>query len=165
MTGYACPRSSAGTGSSSRPVALVLPTINEMALRWQAEARFCYTMPSATGMTGTNAGDVGQLPLILTIGQPGLNLPALTPGLRADLAEQIKSLHISEIIVAPGVPVLRCAPLVAQRTGSAHSVAGGLARACPGPEPRPLHHVRLVAPPLAQRHRFRQGALCPRAPL
>ena len=104
VTGYACPPSSPGTGSSSRPVALVLPTINEMALRWQAEARFCYTMPSATGMTGTNAGDVGQLPLILTVGQPGLNLPALTPGLRADLAQQIKSLHISEIIVSPEYP-------------------------------------------------------------
>jgi hypothetical protein len=104
VTGYVCPPSSVGTGSSSRPVALVLPTINELALRWQAEARFCYTMPSATGMTGTNAGDVGQLPLILTIGQPGLNLPALTPGLRADLAEQIKSLDISEIIVTPEYP-------------------------------------------------------------
>ena len=104
VTGYACPPATSVTKTSPRPVALVLPTINELALRWQAEARFCYAMPSATGMTGTNAGDVGQLPVILTIGQPGLNLPALTPGLRADVAQEIKTLHISEVIVAPQYP-------------------------------------------------------------
>jgi hypothetical protein len=104
VSGYACPASTYGTNPATRPVALVLPTINELALRWQEESRFCYAMPSATGMTGTNAGDVGQLPLILSIGQPGANLPALTPGVRADMADEIKALDISEVIVSPQYP-------------------------------------------------------------
>ncbi len=85
-------------------VALVLPSINEMALRWQAESRFCFIMPSDTGMTGTNGGDVGQLRLMVSLGQPGTKLPALTPAVRAQAADDIKALHIKEIIIAPAYP-------------------------------------------------------------
>jgi hypothetical protein len=104
VTGYACPAYTTRTSASPRPVALVLPTINEMSLRWQQEAKFCFAMPSDTGMTGTNPGDLGQLPLILTIGRPGLNLPALTPGVRYDMAQEMKALDVSEIIVTPEYP-------------------------------------------------------------
>ncbi|HXW79352.1 MAG TPA: hypothetical protein VEJ84_07620, partial [Acidimicrobiales bacterium] len=103
-TGFACPATTTPASASPRPVALVLPTINEMSLRWQSEARFCFAMPSDTGMTGTNPGDLGQLPLVLTIGQPGQNLPGLTPGVRADMAEEMKALDVSEIIVTPQYP-------------------------------------------------------------
>jgi hypothetical protein len=85
-------------------VALVLPSINEMALRWQAESRFCFVMPSDTGMTGTNGGDIGPLRLMVSLGQPETKLPALTPAVRAQAADDIKALRINEIIVAPESP-------------------------------------------------------------
>ncbi len=103
-TGLVCPRPASGPQLSPRPVALVLPAMNEMSLRWQAESKFCYAMPTATGMTGTNSGDVGQEPLILRVGQPGKPLPPLTPAVRAELAANIKALDIKEIIVAPEYP-------------------------------------------------------------
>jgi hypothetical protein len=103
-TGFACPRVTSGPPSAPRPPALVLPTINEMALRWQGEAKFCYVMPSATGMTGTNPFDIGHLRLMLTVGQPGQPLPTLTPAVRAEAAEDIKALDIQEIIVSPEYP-------------------------------------------------------------
>ena len=102
--GLVCPRPVSGPQLSPRPVALVLPAMNEMSLRWQAESKFCYAMPTATGMTGTNSGDVGQEPLILRVGQPGKPLPPLTPAVRAEVAANIKALDIKEIIVAPEYP-------------------------------------------------------------
>ena len=120
---------------SPRPVALVLPAMNEMALRWQAESKFCYAMPTATGMTGTNSGDVGQVPLILSIGQPGLPLPALTPAVRAEVAAEIKALDIREIIVAPEYPYSGLPGVDPNEPGSAHSVVGRAARAGPGQQP------------------------------
>ena len=103
-TGLVCPRPTSGPQASPRPVALVLPAMDEMALRWQAESKFCYVMPTATGMTGTNAGDVGHQRLMVRVGEPGKPLPPLTPAVRAQAAADIKALHIKEIIVAPEYP-------------------------------------------------------------
>jgi hypothetical protein len=103
-TSFACPQSPPGPRPSSEAAALVLPTVNEMALRWQGEANFCYVMPSDTGMTGTNPADLGHLRLMLTIGQPGQRLPALTPTIRAEAAQDIEALQIKEIIVSPQYP-------------------------------------------------------------
>jgi hypothetical protein len=103
-SGLACPHPTSGPQLSPRPVALVLPTMDEMALRWQAESKFCYVMPTATGMAGTNSGDVGKRPLMITVGQPGQPLPVLTPAVRAEAAADLKTLHIKEIIVAPEYP-------------------------------------------------------------
>jgi hypothetical protein len=101
-TGWVCPQH-----ASARPGnVLVLPAQDEMALRWQNEAGFCYTMPSATGMTGTNAGYVTSQNLLLTAGNPGLPLPALTPPVRAEAAADMVTLGVSEIIVAPWQPAL-----------------------------------------------------------
>ncbi|HTT90604.1 MAG TPA: hypothetical protein VMF65_13715 [Acidimicrobiales bacterium] len=103
-TGLACPRPTSGPQLSPRPVALVLPAMDEMALRWQPEAKFCYAMPTATGMAGTNSGDIGNEPLMLTVGQPGQPLPVLTPAVRQQAAANLKTLDIKEIIVAPEYP-------------------------------------------------------------
>jgi hypothetical protein len=103
-TGFVCPPPVSGAQPSLRPVALVLPSMDEMALRWQAESRFCFAMPSDTGMTGTNAGDIGPLRLMLSVGQPGQPLPTLTPAVRAQAAGDIQALHIKEIIVVPEYP-------------------------------------------------------------
>ena len=103
-SGFACPATVSGSLRFSRPVALMLPSINEMALRWQGESRFCFIMPSDTGMTGTNGGDIGQLRLMLSLGQPGAQLPALTPAVRGQAARDIEALQIKEIIVAPEYP-------------------------------------------------------------
>jgi hypothetical protein len=101
---FACPATVSGPLPFSRPVALMLPSINEMALRWQAESRFCFIMPSDTGMTGTNGGDIGQLRLMLSLGQPGAKLPALTQAVRGQAARDIEALQIKEIVVAPEYP-------------------------------------------------------------
>jgi hypothetical protein len=101
-TGWVCP-----AHATSMPAqALVLPAVDEMVLRWQAEADFCFTMPSATGMTGTNAGDLGPQPMLLTIGRAGRRLPALTPTVRAEAAGEIVRLGVTEIIVAPRSPAV-----------------------------------------------------------
>jgi hypothetical protein len=103
-SGLVCPPATAGPQVSPRPVALVLPSTDEMALRWQAESKFCYAMPTARGMTGTNSGVVGHERLMVRVGEPGQPLPALTPAIRAEAAADIKALHIKEIIVAPEYP-------------------------------------------------------------
>jgi hypothetical protein len=103
-SGLACPHPASGPQLSPRPVALVLPAMDEMALRWQAESKFCYVMPTATGLAGTNSGDIGNRPLMLTVGQPGQPLPVLTPAVRAQAAANLKMLRIKEIIVAPEYP-------------------------------------------------------------
>ena len=101
-TGWVCP-----PGASSHPGnVLVIPATDEMALRWQDEAGFCFTMPSATGMTGTNSSFQASQDLLLTVGTPPLALPALTPPVRAEAAGDIVTLGVSEIIVAPWQPAL-----------------------------------------------------------
>jgi hypothetical protein len=101
-SGLACP--SATPGSGHPPVALLLPAVNELNLRWQPESKFCFVMPSDTGMTGTNQGDVGALGLMLTLSQPGELLPPLTPATRAEAANEITALDVKEIVIGPESP-------------------------------------------------------------
>jgi hypothetical protein len=86
------------------PVALLLPSINELNLRWQPESKFCFVMPDDTGMTGTNQGDIGQLRLMLSLAQPGVPLPPLTAQTRAEAAGDIAALDVQEIVVGPESP-------------------------------------------------------------
>jgi len=101
-TGLACPRAAPGSGHP--PVALLLPAVNELNLRWQPESRFCFVMPSDTGMTGTNQGDIGSLGLMLSLSQPGALLPPLTPTTRAQAAGDLAALDVKEIVVGPESP-------------------------------------------------------------
>ncbi len=82
----------------------MLPAVNELNLLWQAESGFCYVMPSDTGMTGTNGGDVGRMRFLLRLGSPGDPVPALTPQVRAEAAADIQALQIKEIVVGPESP-------------------------------------------------------------
>ena len=108
--GWVCPR----PATSSPAQALMLPAVDEMALRWQDEADFCFTMPSATGMTGTNSGDVAHRPMLLSIGGPGQPLPALTPPVRAEAAGEIVTLGVTEIVVVPSLPTVPIMTLTEQ---------------------------------------------------
>jgi hypothetical protein len=100
--GLACPGS---TNNPAHPaVALLMPASNELDLRWQAEADFCFVMPSDTGMTGTNPGDVGQQNVMLTAGTPGTPLPPLTPEVREEASIFLQDLDVQEIVVVPETP-------------------------------------------------------------
>jgi len=109
-TGMSCPAPATGAQPGSArsrvPVALVMPTINELALRWQAEANFCFAMPSDTGMTGSNPGDIGLQNVMLTAGTPGTAMPPMTPATRAAAASFIQSQDIVEIVVSPESPTV-----------------------------------------------------------
>jgi hypothetical protein len=87
-------------------VVLVLPAVNELNLLWQAESKFCYVMPSDTGMTGTNSGDLSRLRFLLRLGGPGALVPAITPAVRAEAAADIRALNIQEIMVGPESPAV-----------------------------------------------------------
>jgi hypothetical protein len=103
-TGWVCPPRPAGTAPAHPPVALMLPAINELDLRWQAEAKFCYVLPSDTGMTGTNRGHTARWRFLLKLGDPGTPMPVLTPAVRAEAAADLQALHVSEIVVPPESP-------------------------------------------------------------
>jgi len=98
------PRTAADDPAGLPPVALMLPVSNEMNLRWQAETEFCFTMPSATGMTGTNIGDVTNVPPLLAIASQTAATPPMTLAVRAKVAQEMAQLRISEIIVGPEFP-------------------------------------------------------------
>jgi len=102
-SGLSCPARLDGAGRHP-PVALVLPVSNEMDLRWQAETKFCFVMPTDTGMTGTNSGDVQNVPVLFRIANQLMPMPAQTAADRTAAAAQIQQLHISEIVVAPEFP-------------------------------------------------------------
>jgi hypothetical protein len=102
-TGMACPKTT-GPSSGHPPVALLLPPVNELNLRWQPESKFCFVMPTDTGMTGTNQGDRGALRLMLSLDNPGTPLPPLTAQTRADAAGDIATLDIKEIVIGPEFP-------------------------------------------------------------
>jgi hypothetical protein len=102
-SGLACPKTS-GTGAGHPPVALLLPPVNELNLRWQPESKFCFVMPTDTGMTGTNQGDRGALRLMLSLDNPGTTLPPLTAQTRAEAAGDIATLQIKEIVIDPEFP-------------------------------------------------------------
>jgi hypothetical protein len=103
-TGFSCPLKA--PGRSHPPVALVLPVVNELDLRWQAESKFCFAMPSDTGMTGTNRGDVKSQGVLFTVGNPALPMPPMTAAVRAEAAQEIRSLDIKEIVVDPEGPAV-----------------------------------------------------------
>jgi hypothetical protein len=105
--GLACPEATSGPRGSGRPsVVLMLPAANELNLLWQAESGFCYAMPSDTGMTGTNGGDVSRMRFLLKLGTPGAPVPAITPAVRAEAAADIQALNIKEIVVGPEAPAV-----------------------------------------------------------
>ena len=101
-TGFSCPKTSGSPAHS--PVSLVLPVVNELDLRWQAESNFCFVMPSDTGMTGTNSSDVKNNGVLFTVGNPALPQPPMTPAVRKQAAQEIQSLHIGQIVVDPETP-------------------------------------------------------------
>jgi hypothetical protein len=106
--GLACPPVGPSGPSARRrpPVALVVPATNELDLRWQAESGFCFVMPSATGMTGTNKGDLKKRGLLLKLADPVHAMQAPTPALRAEAAQEIQELGIREIVVGPESPAV-----------------------------------------------------------
>ena len=150
-TGWACPR----PGALPPAKALVLPAIDEMALRWQDEAGFCFTMPSAHGMTGTNSGDIGPQPMLLSVGGPGQALPALTPPVRAEAAGEIVTLGLSEIVVAPSTPAV---PIM---TAAEETRLVAWVTALLGQKPAKAVQLSCGLPAFARLHRHRGRAVGP----
>jgi hypothetical protein len=102
-TGFSCPPTSSGTSPAHPPVALVLPVVNELDLRWQAESKFCFVMPSATGMTGTSR-DGKDHGVLFTAGSPSMPKPPVTAAVRLEAAQEIQGLGVKEIVVGPQSP-------------------------------------------------------------
>jgi hypothetical protein len=104
-TGWACPPPADDPGHYAHrpPVALVMPADNELDLLWQAEAGFCYSMPTARGMAGTSPV-TREVPAILVGRMGGPPTMAVTRHVRSQFAEALRALRVREIIVAPGVP-------------------------------------------------------------
>ena len=103
-TGLSCPAAATGKSGAHPPEALLLPVVNELDLRWQAESKFCFVMPSDTGMTGTNSGDITNQGVLFTVGNPTLPMPPMTAAVRAQAAQEIQALDIVEIVVDPENP-------------------------------------------------------------
>jgi hypothetical protein len=61
-------------------------------------------MPSDTGMTGTNSGDVTNKGVLFSVGNPSLPMPPMTAAVRAEAAQEILSLDVKEIVVDPENP-------------------------------------------------------------
>jgi hypothetical protein len=102
-SGSSCP--SASSGASARPpVALVLPVVNELDLRWQAESKFCFVMPSATGMAGTSRLRGENHGILFTAGSPSMPEPPTSAAVRQEAAREIQVLGIEEIVVGPQSP-------------------------------------------------------------
>jgi hypothetical protein len=107
-TGFSCPSTASGTAAARPParppVALLLPVVNELDLRWQAESKFCFAMPSATGMTGTSRAAGQDRGILFTAGSPSMRQPPMTPAARHEAAQEIEALGISEMVVGPQSP-------------------------------------------------------------
>ena len=86
------------------PVVLLLPAVNELNLRWQAESGFCFVMPTATGMTGTNRRSHQNHGALFKAGSPSMPSPPRTQAARQEAAQEIQSLGIDEIVVSPQSP-------------------------------------------------------------
>lgn len=99
-TGWVCPP------AHHPPVTLVVPADDEVDLRWQAQANFCFAMPTATGMTGTSRASHRQTGLLFELGNPSFTLPPLTAAVRAEAAREIRQAGITAIIVAPQSPAV-----------------------------------------------------------
>jgi len=102
--GFSCPATASSTPAADPPVALVLPVVNELDLRWQAESRFCFAMPSSTGMTGTSRAGAGDHGILFEAGSPSMRQPPVTPAVRHEAAREIQALGIKEIVVGPQSP-------------------------------------------------------------
>lgn len=104
-SGWVCPPPADDPGHypDRPPVALVVPGDDELALLWQAEAKFCYAMPTARGMTGSNPV-TREIPRVLAVGAGGALPVAVTAHVRAQFAEALKAYRVKEIIVAPVSP-------------------------------------------------------------
>lgn len=106
-TGWACPSARGRGAAPGRPeVAMVIPADDEVDLRWQAQANFCFAMPTDTGMTGTNSAYRKGQGVLYTVGVPTVPMPPLTAATRAQAAQEISQLGITEIIVAPQSPAV-----------------------------------------------------------
>jgi hypothetical protein len=103
-SGLACPPAGTGHPPGRPPVALVVPAVNELDLRWQAEANYCFVTPSATGLTGTNSGDIKFRGFLRTLADPLRPMPPTTLAIRAEAAKEIQALDIREIVVVPQSP-------------------------------------------------------------
>ncbi len=82
-TGFSCPKATPAGAPRGRPVVLLLPTVNELNLRWQAESGFCFVMPTATGMTGTNRRGHQNHGALFKAGGPSMAVPPRTGEARA----------------------------------------------------------------------------------
>ncbi len=102
-SGFSCPSGSPGAARHP-PVAFVLPVVNELDLRWQAESRFCFVMPSATGMTGTSRAKGQGHGILFKVGSPSMPSPPRTPAARQEAAQEIRELDVKEIVVSPQSP-------------------------------------------------------------
>jgi hypothetical protein len=107
-TGLSCPKPVPATAGAKPPVVLLVPAINETNLRWQAEANFCFALPTARGMTGTNRADrngrIEGQGVLLTLGEPGQPLLPYSAQLRREAADEISEMHLSGIVVGPEAP-------------------------------------------------------------
>jgi len=103
-TGFSCPKAAAAGSPAGPPVVLLLPAVNELNLRWQAESGFCFVMPTSTGMTGTNRRSHQIQGALFKAGSPSMPSPPRTPAARQEAAQEIQSLGIDEIVVGPQSP-------------------------------------------------------------
>ena len=103
-TGFSCPKAAPGVSRAGPPVVLLLPAVNELNLRWQAESGFCFVMPTATGMTGTNRRSHQNHGALFKAGSPSTPVPPRTAAARQEAAQEIRSLGIDEIVVSPQSP-------------------------------------------------------------
>ena len=105
-SGLACPPASSSHPSGRPPVALVVPAVDELDLRWQAESKYCFVTPSATGMTGTNSAHAKLKGVLLALANPRRPMSPTTPAIRAAAAEEMRALDIKEIVVVPQSPAV-----------------------------------------------------------
>jgi hypothetical protein len=110
-SGFSCPRAATDVlatplrlAPAHPPVVFVLPVVNELDLRWQAESNFCFVMPSATGLTGTSRAQGQVNGILFRAGSPSMRRPPMTPAARQEAAQEIRDLDVSEIVVGPQSP-------------------------------------------------------------
>jgi hypothetical protein len=99
----ACHKLATVASPTPTPVALVLPELDETALRWQALANFCYRMTTDAGMTGSAAGDLGRFAPTTPIGTPE-PLASPDPPMRQALATYLSTHHVAAVIIIPTSP-------------------------------------------------------------
>jgi len=110
-TGFSCPKAASAVSPAGPPVVLLLPAVNELNLRWQAESGFCFVMPTSTGMTGTNRRGHQNHGALFRAGSPSMSSPPLTAAVRHEAAQEIQELGINEIVVSPQSPAQPLRPM------------------------------------------------------